>query len=426
MRLLMVILAFNCIIIIHELGHFIVAKLSGIKVEEFSLFIGPKIFSFKKGETVYTLRTLPLLAYVKMEGEEEASDSDRAFHKKPLPIRAAVIAAGPLANMFSALIIIMILYSISGYGTTIVRSVDEDSPAYAAGIREGDKIIRYDNKRIFQQFEIFNYMFVSEGQPTQIEYIRGQERIVREIQPEIRSAEQYLIGFYSPQGQDSNIVDSLAEEGAGIKAGLLPGDRIVKLNETEVFNVREIREFLQEHKDNPLIVTVEREGEFVEIGLTPEKFIGEESYNIGLSFLREKGGFFDIAKNSAVFIYSNARMVPVSLGWLIQGKVSFGHMAGPVGIGSMMNEAVQDVPMRDALLRLLELTALISVVIGATNLVPFPALDGSKLLLLGVEAVRRKPIPIEKEAIVMTVGFFILIGLAIFITSNDIIRIVRG
>ncbi len=437
MRLLMVILAFNFIIIIHELGHFIVAKLSDIKVEEFSLFVGPKIFSFKKGETTYSLRTFPILAYVKMEGEDEESDSERAFNKKSVPVRAAVIAAGPLANIISAFIIITISYSISGYGTTVVSGVAEDSPAYEAGIMEGDKIVRYDNKRVFQYIEFLNFLYVSKGEPTEIEIEREvlvdgkkqTERKVLPIIPEIISGEQYVIGFTRLDDDNSNVVGELAENAPGIEAGLLVGDRIVKLNDVEVSNIDEIRSFMRENKENPITVTVEREGytEPLEINLTPKKIVGDDNYYIGVAIKEEKeGSFFDVVKNSAIFTFSNARMVPISLGWLITGKVSFANMAGPVGIGSVMNEAVQDVPVSSAILRLLELTALISVAIGATNLVPFPALDGSKLVVLAIEAIRRKPIPIEKEALVMTIGFFILIGLAILITTNDIINLVRG
>jgi regulator of sigma E protease len=433
----MVILAFNFIIIIHELGHFIVAKLSDIKVEEFSLFVGPKIFSFKKGETTYSLRTFPILAYVKMEGEDEESDSERAFNKKSVPVRAAVIAAGPLANIISAFIIITISYSISGYGTTVVSGVAEDSPAYEAGIMEGDKIVRYDNKRVFQYIEFLNFLYVSKGEPTEIEIEREvlvdgkkqTERKVLPIIPEIISGEQYVIGFTRLDDDNSNVVGELAENAPGIEAGLLVGDRIVKLNDVEVSNIDEIRSFMRENKENPITVTVEREGytEPLEINLTPKKIVGDDNYYIGVAIKEEKeGSFLDVVKNSAIFTFSNARMVPISLGWLITGKVSFANMAGPVGIGSVMNEAVQDVPVSSAILRLLELTALISVAIGATNLVPFPALDGSKLVVLAIEAIRRKPIPIEKEALVMTIGFFILIGLAILITTNDIINLVRG
>lgn len=436
MRLLMVILAFNFIIMIHELGHFVVAKLSGIKVEEFSLFVGPKIFSFKRGETTYSLRTLPILAYVKMEGEDEESDSERAFNKKPVLVRAAVIAAGPLANIISAFIIIMVLYSISGYGTTVIGDIAEDSPAYEAGIRLGDKIIGYNNKKVFQQIEFYNFLYISKGKPTEIEIERetivdGEKKIERKnipIIPQIKSGEQFLIGFTASDGENSNVVRELRENGPGIEAGLLEGDRIVKLNNTEVRNIDEIIEFMDENKENPVHLTVEREGvsQPLEISVTPEKIVGDEYYNVGIAFTKEdNGSFFDIAKHSAIFTLSNARMVPISLGWLITGKVSFANMAGPVGIGSVMNQAVQGVPVKAAILRLLELTALISVAIGATNLVPFPALDGSKLVVLAIEAIRRKPIPIEKEAIIMTVGLFLLMGLAILITTSDIINLVR-
>ncbi|MDQ2086904.1 RIP metalloprotease RseP [Herbivorax sp. ANBcel31] len=436
MRLLMVILAFNVIIMIHELGHFMVAKLSDIKVEEFSLFVGPKIFSFKKGETTYSLRTIPLLAYVKMEGEDEESDSERAFHKKSVPVRAAVIAAGPFANIISAFIIIMLLYSVAGYGTTFVGEVEEDSPAYEAGIREGDKIVGYNNRRVFQQIEFINFLYASQGEPTEVEVIREtvrdgeieEERKNIPITPRIIPAEQFLIGFEGLDDENSNVVGTLTEDKPGIEAGLLEGDRIIKINDTEVSNLDEIRSFMSQNGENPIILTVEREGESetVEIGLIPEKVIDNEHYYVGMAFEKEEdGNFFDVVKHSAIFTFSNARMVPISLGWLVTGQISFGNMAGPVGIGSVMNEAVQDVSINDAILRLLELTALISVAIGATNLIPFPALDGSKLVMLGIEAIRRKPVPIEKEAIVMTVGFFLLIGLAIIITTNDIINIVN-
>jgi regulator of sigma E protease len=255
------------------------------------------------------------------------------------------------------------------------------------------------------------------------------ERKVLPIIPEIISGEQYVIGFTRLDDDNSNVVGELAENAPGIEAGLLVGDRIVKLNDVEVSNIDEIRSFMRENKENPITVTVEREGytEPLEINLTPKKIVGDDNYYIGVAIKEEKeGSFLDVVKNSAIFTFSNARMVPISLGWLITGKVSFANMAGPVGIGSVMNEAVQDVPVSSAILRLLELTALISVAIGATNLVPFPALDGSKLVVLAIEAIRRKPIPIEKEALVMTIGFFILIGLAILITTNDIINLVRG
>jgi len=126
-----------------------------------------------------------------------------------------------------------------------------------------------------------------------------------------------------------------------------------------------------------------------------------------------------------MFTYSNIRMVPYSLYWLVTGQVSINQMTGPVGIVSTMNDvAQQSDTFKDAVLNILLWTALISAAIGATNLVPFPALDGSKLLILAIEAISRRKIPVEKEAIITSIGFIILIGLSIFVMANDIIRFI--
>lgn len=426
MEILMVLLAFNFIIIIHELGHFVVAKLSRIKVEEFSLFVGPKIFSFKKGETTYSLRTFPILAYVKMEGEDEKSDSERAFYKKPVWVRASVIAAGPLANLVSAFILIAVFYGVVGYGTTNVGDVVEGSPAHQVGIRKGDKVIGYDYKRVYQPMEVFQFLYVSKGKPTEIEILRNGEKIETQINPQkVSEAESFKIGFEPvDQGENSNVVKNLSPNYPGKEAGLEPGDRIVKLNDTEVSSFEEIKAFLDQNKDKPISVTVERQGTRKILNMTPKKEVIPEQYKIGLQFTGEKGNLLQVINNAALFTYSNSRMVPFTLAWLITGKVSITQMVGPVGIVDTMSDVVQESPtFMDKLLNILQLTAYISAAIGATNLIPFPALDGSKLLLLGVEAVRRKPIPIEKEAIIMTIGFFILIGFSIFVMSNDILRV---
>ena len=206
-----------------------------------------------------------------------------------------------MANIISAFIIITISYSISGYGTTVVSGVAEDSPAYEAGIMEGDKIVRYDNKRVFQYIEFLNFLYVSKGEPTEIEIEREvlvdgkkqTERKVLPIIPEIISGEQYVIGFTRLDDDNSNVVGELAENAPGIEAGLLVGDRIVKLNDVEVSNIDEIRSFMRENKENPITVTVEREGytEPLEINLLL-KIVGDDNYYIGVAIKEEKEGSF--------------------------------------------------------------------------------------------------------------------------------------
>ena len=424
MNILMIILAFNFILIIHELGHFTVAKLSKIKVQEFSLFVGPKLFSVTRGETTYSLRLFPILAYVRMEGEEEESDSENAFYKKPVWVRAAVIAAGPLANIISALIVITIFYSMSGFQTTNINQIVENSAAYKAGLQVGDEVLEYDNKRVYQTMDLLQFLYISKGEPTDIKVKRGEEILEMDIKPDIEIAQKrYLLGF-SANNDQSNVVVSVAKGGPSFKAGILEGDRIVELNETTVTGIEDIRNFLQENKSKPIDVTIERNGEIVALKATPEESAVPEQYSVGMGFEYAKGGIIDCLKQGVLFTYSNTRNVAYTLTWLITGKASFMDMMGPVGIVSTMNDAVKtSTSALDALLTILSLTAYISVAVGATNLIPFPALDGSKLVLLALEAVRRKPLPIEKEAIITTVGFFILIGFSIFISFKDIAKL---
>lgn len=423
MKTLLIILAFNFIIFIHELGHFIVAKLSGIKVEEFSMFVGPKLFSIKRGETQYSIRLFPILAYVKMEGEEEASDSERSFTRKSVPVRAAVIAAGPLSNLFAAFVLIAIYFSITGFTNTTVDKVIVDSPAYKAGIREGDQIVSYGNIPVYQNFDVFQFLYVSKGEPTKVTVKRGGEKETLYLEPLVK---QYFLGFSPTSDQaKTNIVAAVSPDSPAQKAGMLEGDEIVKLNGIEVSTFQEISSFFQKNKENPLEITVIRNGETTVLNAFPMK-VAEPSYDIGISFEYRRGNIVETIGQAALFTYSNARMVPYTLMWLFQGKINMLQMSGPVGIVTSMNDVVQQSPnMWDAILNLLSITAFISIAVGATNLIPFPALDGSKLVFILVEAIRRKPIPIEKEAFIMTIGFFLLIGLAIFITSNDIFRLVE-
>lgn len=424
MRLLMVFMAFNLIIMVHELGHFIVAKLSHIKVEEFSLFVGPKIFSFKRGETTYSLRVFPILAYVKMEGEDEDSESERAFINKPVWVRALVIAAGPLANLFLAFLIICIVNSANGYSTRTVSQVQEGSAAYNAGIMKEDTVVGYNGKHIYNPMEVLQFLYISKGEPTKIVVKRDgeSEPLEKNIVPTVER--EYRLGFYTDSTtEDSNIVKDLVVDGPAENAGMQPGDRIKVLNDTEVTNIDDIKDYLKENKEEEISVTVVRQGNEKLINVTPEL---TESYSLGIEFTEvQKGSFLGVMSSSAGFTFSNIRMVPYSLYWLVTGQVSITEMTGPVGIVSTMNDAAQrSETFMDALLQILLWTGLISAAIGATNLVPFPALDGSKLLILAIEAISRRKIPVEKEAIITSIGFFILIGLSIFVMANDIMRFI--
>lgn len=424
MNILLIVLAFNFILIIHELGHFTVAKLSKIKVDEFSLFVGPKLFSFKKGETTYSLRLFPILAYVKMEGEDEESDSENSFSKKPVWVRAAVIAAGPLANIISAIIVITIYFSITGFQTMDISRIEENSAAFKAGLKVGDEIVEYDNKRVYQPTDLVQFLYISRGKPTDIKVKRDNEILDFDIEPLKTPATKRFVLDFVVNTENSNVVEIVTKNGPAYDAGIKKGDKIVELNDKSVGDIEAIKAILQENGSKQIEVSVERNGKVLDLNATPVEKAEQEQYTVGFGFEYKKGDLITSLKQGVVFAYSNVRLVGYTLSWLITGKASFGEMMGPLGIVNTMNDAVKTTTnMMDAILAILYMTAYISVAVGATNLIPFPALDGSKLVLLAVEAVRRKPIPIEKEAIITTVGFFVLIGFSIFISVKDFANI---
>lgn len=230
--------------------------------------------------------------------------------------------------MISAFLIISVVYYTTGYTTRTVGLVQKDSPAYNVGIREGDVIVGYDGKRIYDPLEVIQFLYVSKGKETTIEFVRNGKEIKKDIKPKVERT--YQLGYYSSaSGENSNVIGELIYGGALEKAGAKPGDKIVKLNDVEVESIDEIKNFLQENKNQPVKVTVLRDGNEIVFNVVPQ-FV--ENYSLGISFSRAKGGnILNVLKNGAMFTYSNIRMVPYSLYWLVTGQVSINQMDGSGG-----------------------------------------------------------------------------------------------
>ena len=430
MNIILAFIAFNVIVIVHELGHFIAAKKLGIKVLEFSLFVGPKLYSIQKGETTYSIRLFPIIAYVKMEGEEEASDSDRAFNNKPKYARAITAFGGPFANLLLAVILMTVVISLQGYSTSGVQKVGDNSPAASAGIRQGDTLLSYDGKRVYMPLDVMQFLYVSKGTPAEIEFKRDGEKFRKTIIPEkIPEQTAYRLGvsLSTEENENSNVINALTPGYPAQKNGLLAGDRIIKLDDTEIASGSELVAFLTKSKDREVVVTALRNGSEVQVNIIPKVEKIPEQYDLGIQFTALKGNLWDSFKQSFVFTYSIVRSVGYSIAWLIQGKVGLNQMMGPIGMVNTISTAVQQGPdFMAKFILLLNWTAFLSIAIGATNLVPFPMLDGNRLLLIGIEAVRRKPIKPESEAYISMVGFVLLILLAIYAGFNDIVRWIKG
>ncbi|HHU51357.1 MAG TPA: RIP metalloprotease RseP [Firmicutes bacterium] len=430
MNILLAILAFNLIIILHELGHFLVAKHFDINVLEFSLFMGPKLFSIKRGETTYSLRMIPIGAFVLVEGDEEESAGDGSFSNKPLPVRAAVIAAGPLMNLLTALIFLCIVFTAVGYGTTKIGEVITGSPADLAGLEPGDRIITYSGKRVYQPADYLSFLMVDRGRAAEVGIVRAGEEMTTIVTPEVIPGERYILGFVSrgPYGPESTVIRSIVDDSPAAEGGLQSGDRIIKLDGKTVQNKQEISAYLSESEGAPVKVAYLRDGVELETSLTPKLEKGQPIYSVGLGFVTEEGNFLQVLGQSLTYIYSTMRNIVYTVGWLVTGQVSLTELMGPVRIVSTISNVVEasQRSLKLVVLNLLNILALISIALGGTNLLPFPALDGGRLLTIGISVLLRKPIPPNKEAIVSLIGLVFLMILGIFTILNDVVQLIFG
>lgn len=428
MNILFALLALSFLILIHEAGHFLVARWSGVKVQEFSIFMGPKLYSWQRGETEYSLRAIPMGGFVRMEGEEESSNDIGSFSLKPAWKRVLIVAAGAVTNIFIAIVIITIISLSLGYNTRTISELNDDSVLKAAGIQPGDEIVSYENKHVFHPSDVSLFLYVSDGEPVNVSYRRPGTKGIQNVTVTPKESEPvYLIGVVigGTEEQASSTVARVEAGSPAGKAGIKVGDVITGVDDLEVNGRNDMYYYIQESKDKPVAITVERNGEPITFNdVVPLQ--SETNYDLGVQFEYKKGGLFSSIKSSISYSASTIQSVFYTISWLFTGKASFKDISGPVGIVTYIGDVVDmGKGFMEKFLYLLQITAFLSLNLGVMNLLPFPALDGGKLVLILVEKIRGKAISPEKEAWISMVGFVLLIGLLIATLFNDIPRVVQ-
>jgi regulator of sigma E protease len=427
MNLFIAVIVLSLLILVHELGHFLVAKGCGIRVLEFSMFMGPKLFSFRKGETLYVLRLIPMGGYVKMEGEEVASDDPRAFNRQKIWKRFLVVSAGPVMNVALAFLLMTAFTLSTGVMTNRLSVIGPNSPFAAVGMKVGDKLLSWNGRTIHDlKTDITMFLYGAKGAPVAISW-ESADGLQRNSELSLyKTAPVFRLGF-SPMVEGdiaTNIIDVVEPDSPIQVSGLKRGDRIVKIDDREVSNRDEIVAYINGGRGagNPAVaLTVLRDGQSIVFrDITP--FV-DSYYTIDAEFVVEKVGFFGALAASGRYSSSTIRTVLTTVGWLFTGTIGFKDVSGPVGIVGVIGSVVEREPaLKDKLLSMASLGALLSLNLGVMNLIPFPALDGSKLALLLIEKIRRRPLPPEKEGLISLIGFSLLIILLVATLFNDIPR----
>ncbi len=232
-NILMVVIAFSILVIIHELGHFTLAKLNGVKVEEFAIGMGPKLFGISGKETLYSFRAIPIGGYVRMLGEEEESSDERSFSNKSPAQRLSIVAAGPIMNFILAIVLFAAVSSLSGYLIPVVSKVIPQSPAMEAGIQSGDKILEVNDSKISTWDDFISQVAMTKGAPLKIIIQRNEEKKIIVLTPvKDKETNTYMVGVASTVVEKPSIVQSIQygiqKTGSTIKQTVLSFGMIFK------------------------------------------------------------------------------------------------------------------------------------------------------------------------------------------------------
>ncbi len=531
------IVVLGILIFVHELGHFLVAKHFKVGVEKFSLGFGPKLIAKQVGETEYRVSAVPLGGYVKMVGEDPQEplapeDRERSFNNQSLLRRFLIVAAGPASNILFAVFVFAGMFMM-GYPSedTTIGLVEQNSPAWEAGIRPGDRVVAVDGGAIRLWEELSRHIRESDGAALSLTMLRDGTERTMSVQPRMTDGKNlfgekeklpYLgiqhhtlapvVGISdptSPAGRhgfqtgdriasvngrkveslpalERTVSDVLARvlqfdvvrgekelsltmslddaevqrfggdrdgvlEGLGFAsadlfvhqvqsdsaaeaAGIAKGDRIVAVAGEQIWSFSRLQEVIGENPGNPLALTLIRQGETLNLTVTPQTAQTKDALGnkvsvgrIGIqsSFYPKPGPTISVRYNpvrasvkALAMTWEITELIMVSLVKLIQQVIPAETIGGPILIAQLAGQQIQY-----GILELFKFMALISINLGILNLLPIPILDGGHILFFAVEGLMGRPLSMRKREIAQQVGLFLLISLMVFAFYNDLMRV---
>jgi len=410
-------LMLGLLVVVHELGHFIVAKRSGVRVEVFSLGFGPRLAVVKRGDTEYVISAVPFGGYVKMAGadpDQEATGKKDEFMSKPKLVRAAIVTAGPVMNFLLAVVLYALVTYFVGVATVSTRLVGEvvtDSPAWNAGIREGDTLLAVGGDSIATWDQAIAALAQNLGKETEVTYERAG--LVQSTRLNLaETSDPYEIGMAA---FSEAVIDNVKVGGPGWKAGLRGGDRIIWIEGAPVKGTNDVRRVVMTSAGKELPIRWARGPEEMESTVTPKDYNGTGMIEVDFRVEKRRVGLLTCLAGGFRYTAWAAQQFFVFLRHLATLKVSRDTVGGPVRISMLAGEA-----MRWGVVFFLQLVIFFSAQLSLINLLPIPVLDGGHLLLLGVEAVTRRTISARERMAAQQIGFAVLVAAMVALTFNDI------
>lgn len=407
------ILIFGTLVFVHELGHLVFAKRAGILCREFAIGMGPKVLSFTKNETLYTIRLLPIGGFVRMAGEDQEMVEIKPGYRVGLKFgRDGKVQKIILNNKdkYRDIKVIEVENLDLEHRLEIRGFEEEEDTTLQTFVVDPKAVIVQDG--VENQIAPYNRQFVSKTlwQRTMTIFAGPMMNFILAV-----VIFMVIAGIQGVYVDDARL-GQLTDDGRAISSGLQENDAVLAIDGAEVSSWKDIEIEIQNHPEEEIIFTVERAGEMLDIPVTPKE-IEREGKQIGVI------GVYPPTEKSVMTVisfgftetYNWTKQIFVMLGQLITGQFSIDMLSGPVGIYVSTEQVVQL-----GILTVLKWAAVLSINLGIMNLLPIPALDGGRLVFFAVEAVRGKPLDRQKEGLVHLIGFALLMLLMLVVTWNDI------
>jgi regulator of sigma E protease len=429
--LVAVVAVLGFMILIHEFGHYAVAKWLGVRVEQFAIGFGKRLVGFRRGETDYRINAIPLGGYVKMSGEnpmDERSDDPREFMNHSRWHRFLIAIAGPTMNIVLAIVLLTTIYMVhyeypAVYDEApVIGWVQKDTPAAKSGFEVGDKITRIDDVQNPTWREVELKQALNPGQPLVVDVVRNGQTLEKTVVPEASGVDEIGWAGWAPK-EDTVTITDLQPDMPAEKAGLKEGDQILTLDGKPVPALAAMVESLEATKDKPITLTVLRKGE--QKTFTVQPVLADKRYRIGIGSMQMKVKTLPFAEALQLSLKENrqnALLILELVKKMAQRKMSMRSIEGPIRIGQAAGEAARSKGWTP----LMGLTAAISLNLGIFNLLPIPILDGGVILFLLIEGLMRRDISIHIKERVYQAAFVFLVLFAVMVIYNDLLKTIPG
>jgi regulator of sigma E protease len=434
-------LVLGLMVLVHEFGHFIVAKWCGVRVETFAIGFGKRIVGFRHGETEYQINILPLGGYVKMAGEipgEDNTNDPGELNNHPRWQRMAIAVAGPIANFILAFVLIagvcMTHYEVNQYqsGPAVTDYISPGSPVAATGIRAGDTIVSFAGIENPTWDDLVNHAALNLNRTVPFAFVHDGQRVdtTFRLTTPATTPDDFdpdTLGFV-PKMQSTPVkISELVPGSPADHAGLKPGDEIVSIDALSIHSVPTLLAYMQDQKGKPAVLDVLRNGQHIAIAITPQLSDvgdGSKAYHLGFAPVLppvtvERLSFAKASKVAWTFSKKSSLLVVDVVKGMFQHHVSVKSLSGPIGIARVVHQAAE----MKGWMPLVQTMANISINLGMLNLLPFPMLDGGMIFLLLIESVFRRDLPMPIKERIYQVAFVCILFFFAMVIFNDISKL---